>query len=178
MNPTGPATAAAVAANLAAVRERMAAACAGAGRPADAVRLVAVSKRIDLDLVAAACAAGQWDLGENRIQDALPRQDDLDAALLRARAVDPAPRALALHRPPAVQQGGPGRGPLRPAARRRLPEAGRAPVRAGGAGGLRQAVLLEVNISGEAQKDGAGPRRGAAGAGRGGRAAGPASCRA
>ena len=63
-----------VAARLERIRDRIAAACARAGRPEDAVRLVAVCKRIDLDLVVQACRAGQWDLGENRIPEALDRQ--------------------------------------------------------------------------------------------------------
>ena len=76
--------------NLAAVRERIADACRRTGRAEGDVRLVAVSKRIAPELVVAACAAGQWDLGENRIQEALPRQSEL-ATLLRARGMDPAP---------------------------------------------------------------------------------------
>jgi pyridoxal phosphate enzyme (YggS family) len=73
-----------VAANLARVRQRLAKACALAGRSPDTVRLVAVTKRIPLDLVVAACRAGQWELGENRIQDALPRQQALAGMLQQA----------------------------------------------------------------------------------------------
>lgn len=76
-----------VAANLERVRESLAAACAAAGRPENAVRLVAISKRVPLDLVCAAVRAGQLDLGENRLQDALPRQDELQAALGEQAAV-------------------------------------------------------------------------------------------
>ena len=72
-----------VAANLAEVRRRIAAACTRAGRAPQDVRLVAVSKRIDLDLVVAACRAGQWELGENRVVEALERQTEL-ADRLRA----------------------------------------------------------------------------------------------
>jgi len=86
MNPSAPSVD--VAARLDRVRERIAAACAGAGRPEDAVRMVAVTKRIPLDLVAAACRAGHWDLGENRIQDALPRQEELATRLIAAE-LDP-----------------------------------------------------------------------------------------
>ncbi len=70
-----------VASNLAAVRQRMAAACLQAGRPEDAVRLVAVSKRIALPLVVEACRLGQLDLGENRLPEAVDRQPELGAAL-------------------------------------------------------------------------------------------------
>ena len=153
MDPTGPVTADAVAANLAVVGERMAAACAAAGRPAGAVRLVAVSKRIGLDLVAAACAAGQWELGENRIQDALPRQQELEAAL-RGRGLDPAP--VRWHFIGHLQSNKAARAVGRFALLHgvdslklavRLSELA---VQAG----LRQSILLEVNISGEVQKEG------------------------
>ena len=77
-----------VADNLLRVRDRLAAACARSGRAAASVRLVAVSKRVPLELVAAAVACGQTDLGENRIQDALPRQDELAARLGPAAARD------------------------------------------------------------------------------------------
>jgi pyridoxal phosphate enzyme (YggS family) len=72
----------AIAENLAAVRARMAAAAQASGRPADAVRLVAVSKTRPPEAIAAALAAGQLDFGENRIVDALPKQ----AALARTPA--------------------------------------------------------------------------------------------
>lgn len=69
--------------NLERLRERIDAACAQAGRSPESVLLVAVSKRIPLPLLVEACRAGQWALGENRVQDALDRQDELSAALLR-----------------------------------------------------------------------------------------------
>jgi pyridoxal phosphate enzyme (YggS family) len=55
---------------VAAVRERIARAAARAGRGADDVRLVAVSKSQPPDAVRAAFAAGVRDFGENRIQEA------------------------------------------------------------------------------------------------------------
>nr|MEE4268867.1 YggS family pyridoxal phosphate-dependent enzyme [Candidatus Krumholzibacteria bacterium] len=63
-----------VADNLAAIRDRVAAACLKAGRPEGSVRLVAVSKRISTPLVLQAVAAGQLDLGENRLPEAVDRQ--------------------------------------------------------------------------------------------------------
>ena len=71
--------AATIAANLAAVRARIARAAAANGRAADAVRLVAVSKTFGLDAIRAAIAAGQRDFGENRVQEALPKIDALSA---------------------------------------------------------------------------------------------------
>jgi len=66
------------------IRQRMAGACSAAGRPEDDVRLIAVSKRIQLDLVLEACRAGQWEFGENRIPDALDRQGELSSLLENA----------------------------------------------------------------------------------------------
>jgi PLP dependent protein len=69
-----------IAANLAAVRGRIAAAAQASGRPAEAVRLVAVSKTRPPEAIAAALAAGQLDFGENRVQEALPKQAALAAS--------------------------------------------------------------------------------------------------
>ena len=54
--------------NLAAVRERIAAACRRAGRPCEAVRLVGVTKYVSPELTAALVAAGCHDLAESRPQ--------------------------------------------------------------------------------------------------------------
>jgi pyridoxal phosphate enzyme (YggS family) len=62
-----------VAANLASVRARIEAAARAAGRPADAVTLVAVSKTHPAEAVRAALAAGQRVFGENRVQEALAK---------------------------------------------------------------------------------------------------------
>jgi pyridoxal phosphate enzyme (YggS family) len=58
-----------VAENLAVVRDRIAAACARAGRDPGSVRLVAVSKTQPLELLREALAAGQTALGENYAQE-------------------------------------------------------------------------------------------------------------
>ncbi len=62
-----------IAANLAAVRGRIDAAARAAGRPEDAVTLVAVSKTHPIDAVRAALRAGQRIFGENRMQEALAK---------------------------------------------------------------------------------------------------------
>lgn len=73
-----------VAAGLAAVRARLAAACAAAGRPTGAVELLAVSKTHPADAVRAAHAAGQRAFGENRVQELLAKANELaDLADLR-----------------------------------------------------------------------------------------------
>lgn len=58
---------------LALVRERMAEAALRAGRRAEDVRLVAVSKTFPIDLIREAYAAGQRDFGENKVQEALQK---------------------------------------------------------------------------------------------------------
>ncbi|HTW51445.1 MAG TPA: YggS family pyridoxal phosphate-dependent enzyme [Stellaceae bacterium] len=67
----------AIAANLKGVRSRIEAAARGAGRPADAVTLVAVSKTNPQSIVRAALAAGQRVFGENRVQEALEKFPEL-----------------------------------------------------------------------------------------------------
>lgn len=61
--------------NLAAVRERIAAAAVSSGRRPDAVRLIAVSKTFPASAVRAAWTAGQRDFGENKVQEALQKQE-------------------------------------------------------------------------------------------------------
>jgi pyridoxal phosphate enzyme (YggS family) len=64
-------------ARLAEVRGRVAAAARSAGRdPAD-IRLVAVSKTFPPEAVLDAAEAGQTDFGENRVQEALQKQQAL-----------------------------------------------------------------------------------------------------
>lgn len=69
-----------IAANLAVIRARIAEACTRAGRPADSVTLVAVSKTHPQAAVLAALAAGQTVFGENRVQEAAAKFPGLRAA--------------------------------------------------------------------------------------------------
>jgi pyridoxal phosphate enzyme (YggS family) len=55
------------------VRKRVAVACAAAGRPPDAVSLLAVSKTFPPALLREALAAGQREFGESYVQEALPK---------------------------------------------------------------------------------------------------------
>jgi PLP dependent protein len=68
-----------VAANLAAVRARIAAAAAAAGRAPQDITLVAVSKGHAAVAVAAAIAAGQRVFGENRVQEAVAKYPPSEA---------------------------------------------------------------------------------------------------
>ena len=63
--------------NLARVRSRIGAACAAAGRPVQAVTLLAVSKMQDAAAVREAVAAGQAAFGENYVQEALDKMAEL-----------------------------------------------------------------------------------------------------
>ena len=62
-----------ISANLAAVRARIEGGARAAGRAADAVTLVAVSKTHPADSVCAALQAGQRVFGENRVQEAIAK---------------------------------------------------------------------------------------------------------
>ncbi|MFN9746287.1 MAG: YggS family pyridoxal phosphate-dependent enzyme [Betaproteobacteria bacterium] len=62
---------------LQAVRERIAEACREAGRDANSVTLLAVSKTFGPEAVRAAHAAGQRAFGENYVQEALAKMEDL-----------------------------------------------------------------------------------------------------
>jgi hypothetical protein len=132
---------------LARVQERMTRACERAGRPADSVRLVAVSKTHGPEAVREAADAGLEIMGENRVQEArakiplcpghlrwhlvghLQTNKARDAAALfeRIHSVDSLKLLTALDR--AAEQAG----------RSALP------------------VLLEVNVSGEGTKFGLKP---------------------
>ena len=68
-----------VAANLAAIRGRIAAAALGAGRDAAAVTLVAVSKTHPVEAIRPALAAGQRVFAENRVQEAKAKWLELRA---------------------------------------------------------------------------------------------------
>jgi PLP dependent protein len=69
-----------IAANLAAVRARVAAAATAGGRAPAEVRLIAVSKTHGAAAVAAAIAAGHRQFGENRVQEAALKYPALKAA--------------------------------------------------------------------------------------------------
>jgi pyridoxal phosphate enzyme (YggS family) len=69
-----------IAANLAAVRARIATAAAAGGRAPAEVTLIAVSKTHGAPAIATAIAAGQRQFGENRVQEAALKYPALKAA--------------------------------------------------------------------------------------------------
>ncbi len=142
---------------LAKIRQRMTTACVRCGRDPQDVELIAVSKRIGLPLVAEACAAGQWVFGENRVLDALKRAQELPL-LLTQRGLDP--HLLRWHfighlqRNKATKAAGHfsllhGVDSWELATRLSNLAVGQE---------RRESILLEVNISGEPQKNGLPPQ--------------------
>ncbi len=131
--------------NLAEVRARIAAACRRSGRAADAVRLVGVSKYVDVDAARALVDAGCRDLGESRPQElwrkaaALADADvrwHLIGHLQRNKVARTAPLCSLVHSCDSL----------------RLIEA-----LSSAAGKTPRDVLLEINVSGEAAKHGFAP---------------------
>ena len=78
-----------LAANLVAVRARVAAACAAAGRDGAGVTLLAVSKTQPAQIVALAAAAGQRDFGENYVQEGVAKVAALAALGLTWHFIGP-----------------------------------------------------------------------------------------
>ena len=134
-----------IAARLAEVRARVAAACARAGRAPGEVTLIAVTKTHPVELIREALAAGQTDFGENYVQELVPKQAALPQArwhfigrLQRNKAKEIAGRVTLIHGVDSVA--------LAEAIARRAEAAG-----------VVQDVLAQVNVAGEASKGGVAP---------------------
>ena len=67
-----------VAENLSHIRERMAQACLQAGRPEDAVQLLAVTKTVAPEHINEAIRLGVNQIGENRVQEYLKKKEMLE----------------------------------------------------------------------------------------------------
>lgn len=74
-----------VAANVVRVRERIAAAARRSGRRPDEVALIAVTKSIDLARMREVMACGVTDLGESRVQEAVPKVQALAGTARQVR---------------------------------------------------------------------------------------------
>ena len=66
-----------IAENLAEVRERISRAIQKSGREPDSARLITVSKQISVDRIEEARAAGAVVFGENKIQEAIPKIEQM-----------------------------------------------------------------------------------------------------
>ena len=89
MPSTAPAEHGDIAANVSAVRGRIALAAERAGRAASDVHLVAVSKTKPVAAVRAAYAAGVRDFGENYLQESLDKMAELSDLPLRWHFIGP-----------------------------------------------------------------------------------------
>jgi PLP dependent protein len=136
-----------VAENLKYVRDAIAQAAARAGRDVQDITLIAVSKTVPLDLVRIAYNLGVTNFGENRVQDALPKIAEFSPPDVRWHMIghlqsNKAAKVIGafasvesvdtLHLAQALE---------RHAARQNV----------------RLPVLLQVNVSGEASKEGMSP---------------------
>ncbi len=146
------ATAAGFAGRLAAIHQRIAQACSRAGRTADSVRLLAVSKKVDAAAVAEAVRAGQVDFGENYVQEGAKKIDELAAiADLPARPVFDLIGPLQRNK---VKKAVGVFGTIQTVDRIELASE---IDRIAAARGVIQPVLVQVNVSGEQSKSGTAP---------------------
>jgi pyridoxal phosphate enzyme (YggS family) len=129
--------------SLSAVRRRMAGALQQAGRPAEAVTLVAVSKGRSVAVIQAAYEAGQRDFGENRAQELASKAPELPGDI-RWHFIGPLQRNKVSTVRPLVSM-------LHSLDRLRLARAWVEGVAAA------PAALLEINLGDEPQKHGFAP---------------------
>ena len=136
-----------IAGRVRAVLDEMQRAAARAGRPPESVRLIAASKTVSVERLREAVDAGLRHLGENRLQEALPKIDALEregviwhfiGTLQRRKVKSVVGRFETIHSVDSLA----------------LAEE---IDRQAKAAGLRQRVLLEVNLGGEASKGGFEP---------------------
>jgi len=136
-----------IAANLQAVRARIARAAQAAQRAAGDILLLAVSKTIPAERIAEAYAAGQWAFGENHVQEAVEKITVLATLSLDWHFIGPIQsnkaRVIAQHF-----------GWVHSVEREKIAERLNA-ARPEGMAPLN--VCIQVNVSGEATKSGVAP---------------------
>ncbi len=74
--------------NLERVRDRIAGACGRANRDPASVRLVAVTKSVDVEVIRILIEVGQVDLGESRVQQLAQRAAMIAETQKRRRILD------------------------------------------------------------------------------------------
>jgi hypothetical protein len=132
--------------NLEKIRERIAAAALRAGRDPHSVGLVAVSKKIDNQLIAEAIACGQRIFGENYMQEAKEKISRLPSAvqwhfighIQSKKAKDAAALFDLVHTVDSLKLA-------------------RALDKHAGLAGRTLSVLVQINVGGETQKEGVAP---------------------
>lgn len=143
---TGNQDALAIAERVGAVRARIGQAAARAGRDPATVTLVAVSKTMPANRIYAAYLTGIRDFGENRVEEALPKQPELPSAIVwhmighiqSRKARDVVGRFALVHSLDSLD--------LAETLQRRAEAAD-----------VRVPVLLEINVAGEESKYGFAP---------------------
>jgi PLP dependent protein len=141
----------AIASRIEAVRRRIVVACERTGREPSAVTLIAVSKTVPPQAVAAAARAGITDFGENRVQEGARK-----ALELRAAGVEPTWHLIGHLQTNKVRAAVGAFAILQAVDSERLLTAISA-CAGDTAGDARVRVMLEVNVSGEASKFGVTP---------------------
>ena len=141
----------ALAARLAEVRARIARAAARAGRRPDEITLVGVSKRQPAEAVAALVAAGLRDCGENFVQEA---REKIPRVAERLRGAPPRWHFIGRLQSNKAKLVAACFDVVESVDR---PELARALDAHAAAAGRTLEVLLQVNVSGEAQKGGVAP---------------------
>src|SRR5712692_5228506 len=133
-----------LAANIAHVRSAIAEAAQRAGRSADEITLVAVSKTMPVELVQMAYNLGVTDFGENRVQEALPKIASFH------------PQGLRWHMIGHLQSNKAGKvvNPFYCVHSVDSLHLAQTLSRHAGEQGKRLPVLLQINVSGEASKEG------------------------
>lgn len=141
--------AAALASNVSAIRDAIERAAQRVGRDPRAIRLLAATKTVPVERLRQAQAAGLTLFGENRLQEALPKIEALGRQTIewhfigrvqRRKVRDIVGSFRLIHSVESV-------------------ELGEEIDRRAAAAGIRQAVLLEVNVGGEATKAGFSPEQ-------------------
>lgn len=133
------------------IKERIARAAARAGRNAEEIELVAVTKTVEVARIQEALVAGMRHIGENRVQEALAKYEELSSFL-------PVSDVLRWHMIGHLQSNKVGKAlPLFDLIHSvdSLPLAGEIDKRAGLLG-KKMDVLVEMNLSGEESKFGLG----------------------
>lgn len=147
MNTESTLTQEQLASNLAHVRSAIAEAAQQAGRTAEEITLVAVSKTVPLELVRMAYNLGVVNFGENRVQDALPKIAEFH------------PREVHWHMIGHLQSNKANKvvGPFYCVQSVDSLHLAQALNRHAAEHGVRLPILLQVNVSGEASKEGMPP---------------------
>lgn len=133
--------------NLAHVHSTIAEAAQKAGRTADEITLVAVSKTVPLELVQMAYNLGVRNFGENRVQDALPKIAEFHPPEVRWHMIG----HLQSNKANKVV------GPFYCVQSVDNLHLAQSLNRHAGGHGTRLPILLQVNVSGEASKEGMSP---------------------